>query len=253
MNTSLTDTLTDSGASPVAGKTVLITGGTSGIGAVTARLLLGRGHRVAVTGRDPGRLKAFLDEVGHADRVLGLVADASDWDSTSTAVTSTVERFGSLDAAIANAGGASADHFRTGGAGVIDGGDPGLWAPMVLTNVLGPALLAKATLPHLEQSRGRLVLIGSVAGIKNSPGNLYSATKWAVVGFAENLRLHATTRGIGVTVVNPGMIDTAFWHGQAPPVAMSPDSVAEAIGFALDQPAGVDLNTVTIRPIGQPV
>jgi NADP-dependent 3-hydroxy acid dehydrogenase YdfG len=97
------------------------------------------------------------------------------------------------------------------------------------------------------------VLIGSVAGIKNSPGNLYSATKWAVVGFAENLRLHATTRGIGVTVVNPGMIDTAFWHGQAPPIAMSPDSVAEAIGFALDQPAGVDLNTVTIRPIGQPV
>ncbi|MEU1960555.1 hypothetical protein [Nocardia sp. NPDC019304] len=49
------------------------------------------------------------------------------------------------------------------------------------------------------------------------------------------------------------MIDTAFWHGQAPPIAMSPDSVAEAIGFALDQPAGVDLNTVTIRPIGQPV
>ncbi|MFI2642028.1 SDR family oxidoreductase [Streptomyces sp. NPDC018610] len=252
MNASLTDTLTDSGASPVAGRTVLITGGTSGIGAATARLLLLRGHRVAVTGRDPGRLKAFLDEVGHADRVLGLVADASDWDSTHAAVAGTVERFGALDAAIANAGGASADHFRTGGAGVIDGGDPELWAPMVLANVLGPALLAKAALPHLEQSHGRLVLIGSVAGIKNSPGNLYSATKWAVVGFAENLRLHATTRGIGVTVVNPGMIDTAFWHGQAPPIAMSPDSVAEAIGFALDQPAGVDLNTVTIRPIGQP-
>ncbi|MFJ4637198.1 SDR family oxidoreductase [Streptomyces hygroscopicus] len=246
MNTS------DSGASPVAGKTVR-TGGTSGIGAATARLLLMRGHRVAVTGRDPGRLKTFLDEVGHPDRVLGLVADASDWDSTNTAVTSTVERFGSLDAAIANAGIASADHFRTGSDGVIDGGDPELWAPMVLTNVLGPALLAKAALPHLEQSRGRLVLIGSVAGIKNSPGNLYSATKWAVVGFAENLRLHATTRGIGVTVVNPGMIDTAFWHGQVPPIAMRPDSVAEAIGFALDQPAGVDLNTVTIRPIGQPV
>ncbi|MFI7108353.1 SDR family oxidoreductase [Nonomuraea sp. NPDC050227] len=95
--------LTDSGASPVAGKTVLITGGTSGIGAATARLLLGRGHRVAVTGRDPGRLRGFLDDAGHADRVLGLVADASDWDSTNTAVTSAVARFGSLDAAIANA------------------------------------------------------------------------------------------------------------------------------------------------------
>ncbi|GCD99167.1 oxidoreductase [Embleya hyalina] len=160
---------------------------------------------------------------------------------------------GSLDAAIANAGGAFADHFRPGSAGVVDDGDPELWAPMVLANVLGPALSAKATLPHLERSRGRLVLLGSVAGIKNSPGNLYSATKWAVVGLAENLRLHATTRGIGVTVVNPGMIDTEFRHGRAPSIAMSPDSVAEAIGFALDQPAGVDLNTVTIRPIGRPV
>ncbi|MDT0306339.1 SDR family NAD(P)-dependent oxidoreductase [Streptomyces sp. DSM 44917] len=253
MNTPLTDTSTDSGAAPTAARTVLITGGTSGIGAATARLLLARGHRVAVTGRDPGRLKAFLDEAGPADRVLGLTADASDWDSTEAAVAGTVERFGSLDAAIANAGGASPDHFRPGGAGVVDGGDPELWAPMVLANVLGPALLAKATLPHLEQSGGRLVLIGSVAGIKNSPGNLYSATKWAVVGFAENLRLHATARGVGVTVVNPGMIDTAFWHGQTPPIAMSPDAVAEAIAFALDQPAGVDLNTVTIRPIGQPV
>jgi NADP-dependent 3-hydroxy acid dehydrogenase YdfG len=246
MNTSLPDTLTDSCSSPAAGKTVLI-------GAATARLLLGRGHRVAVTGRDPGRLKAFLDEVGHADRVLGLVADASDWDATNTAVAGTVERFGSLDAAVANAGGASADHFGTGGADVMAGGDPQLWAPMVLANVLGPALLAKATLPHLERSRGRLVLIGSVAGTKNSPGNLYSATKWAVVGFAENLRLHATARGVGVTVVNPGLIDTAFWHGQVPPIAMSPDSVAEAIAFALGRPAGVDLNTVTIRPVGQPV
>ncbi|MFI6215312.1 SDR family oxidoreductase [Nocardia brasiliensis] len=245
--------LIDAGASPVTAKTVLITGGTSGIGAATARLLLARGHRIAVTGRDPGRLEAFLGEVGCADRVLGLVADAADWNATNTVVTSTVERFGSLYAAIANAGGASADHFRTDGAGVVDGGDPELWAPMVLANVLGPALLAKAALPHLERSRGRLVLIGSVAGTKNSPGNLYSATKWAVAGFAENLRLHATTRGIGVTVVHPGMIDTAFWHGQAPAIAMSPDSVAEAICFALDQPVGVDLNTVTIRPIGQPV
>lgn len=253
MNTSPNDTPTGSGAAPTAGRTVLITGGTSGIGAATARFLLARGHRVAVTGRDPGRLEAFLGEAGHADRVLGLVADAADREATNTAVTDTVERFGSLDAAIANAGGASADHFRTGGAGVIGGGDPELWAPMVLANVLGPALLAEAALPHLERSRGRIVLIGSVAGTKNSPGNLYSATKWAVVGFAENLRLHATTRGVGVTVVNPGMIDTGFWHGQAPPIAMSPDPVAEAIAFALDQPAGVDLNTVTIRPIGQPV
>jgi NADP-dependent 3-hydroxy acid dehydrogenase YdfG len=230
----------------MASKTVLITGATSGIGAHTARSLLDRGHRVAVTGRDEGRLKTFLDEAGHHDRLLGLVADAADWQATESVVTRTVERFGALDAAVANAG------FMTGDS--VGTGDPASWGPMVLTNVLGPALLAHAALPHLEATGGRLVLIGSVAGLKNSPGNLYSATKWATTGLAENLRLHATTRGVGVTLVNPGMIDTPFWQGvDVPPFALSPEPVAEAIRFALDQPPGVDLNTLTVRPMGQPV
>ncbi|MER6489922.1 SDR family oxidoreductase [Streptomyces griseorubiginosus] len=229
----------------MSGKTVLITGGTSGIGAHTARLLLDRGHRVAVTGRDEGKLKAFLDEAGQPDRLLGLVADAADWQATEAAVTRTVEHFGALDAAVANAGFMSGDS--------IGAGDPTSWAPMVLTNVLGPALLAHATLPHLEATGGRLVLIGSVAGLKNSPANLYSATKWATTGLAENLRLHVTTRGIGVTLVNPGMIDTPFWQGAGvPPFALPPQPIAEAICFALDQPTGVDLNTLTVRPMGQP-
>ncbi|MUL41397.1 SDR family oxidoreductase [Streptomonospora sp. PA3] len=230
----------------MAGKTVLITGATSGIGAHTARLLLDRGHRVAVTGRDERRLKTFLDETGRPDRLLGLAADAADWQATESVVNRTVEHFGALDAAVANAGFMSGDS--------IGAGDPESWAPMVLANVLGPALLAHAALPHLESTGGRLVLIGSVAGLKNSPGNLYSATKWAVTGLAENLRLHATTRGIGVTLVNPGMIDTPFWQGVgAPSYALPPQPIAEAIAFALDQPAGVDLNTLTVRPVGQPV
>ncbi|GHF12235.1 oxidoreductase [Streptomyces spiralis] len=230
----------------MASKTVLITGATSGIGAYTARLLLDRGHHVAVTGRSETKLKTFLDETGHPDRLLGLVSDAADWEDTQSAVTRTVEYFGALDAAVANAG------FMTGD--TIGAGDPTRWSPMVLTNVLGPALLAHAALPHLESSGGRLVLIGSVAGLKNSPGNLYSATKWAVTGLAENLRLHATNRGVGVTLVNPGMIDTPFWQGAGvPPFALPPQPIAEAVCFALDQPAGVDLNTMTVRPIGQPV
>lgn len=226
-------------------KTVLITGATSGIGAHTARLLLDRGHRVAVTGRNEAKLKSFLEESGHSDRLLGIVSDASDWEATQSAVARTVEHFGALDAAVANAG------FTTGDA--IGAGDPTRWSPMVLTNVLGPALLAHATLPHLEASGGRLVLIGSVIGLKNAPASLYSATKWAVTGLAENLRMAATSRGIGVTLVNPGMIDTDFWEGNVPPSAMSPQPIAEAVGFALDQPAGVDLNTLTVRPVGQPV
>ncbi|GAB3979725.1 SDR family oxidoreductase [Actinoallomurus acanthiterrae] len=230
----------------MASKTVLITGATSGIGAHTARLLLDRGHRVVVTGRNESKLKLFLEDAGHPDRLLGLVSDAADWEATESVVTRTVEHFGALDAAVANAG------FMTGDS--IGDGDPTRWSSMVLTNVLGPALLAHAALPHLEATGGRLVLLGSVAGLKNSPGNLYSATKWATTGLAENLRLLATARGIGVTLVNPGMIDTPFWQGAGvPPFALPPQPIAEAIGFALDQPAGVDLNTLTIRPVGQPV
>jgi NADP-dependent 3-hydroxy acid dehydrogenase YdfG len=226
----------------MASKTVLITGATSGIGAHTARLLLDRGHRVVVTGRNESNLKLFLEDAGHPDRLLGLVSDAADWEATESVVTRTVEHFGALDAAVANAG------FMTGDS--IGDGDPTRWSSMVLTNVLGPALLAHAALPHLEATGGRLVLLGSVAGLKNSPGNLYSATKWATTGLAENLRLLATARGIGVTLVNPGMIDTPFWEGAGvPPFALPP----QAICFALDQPAGVDLNTLTIRPMGQPV
>ncbi len=153
-------------------KTVLITGGTSGVGAHTARSLLGRGHREAVTGRDETKLKTFLDASGPSDRLLGLVADAADWQATQSAVSRTVEHFGGLDAAVANAG------FASGG--LVGAGDPAQWPSMVLTNVLGPALLAHAALPHLESSGGRLVLIGSVVGLKNPPASLYSATKWAV-------------------------------------------------------------------------
>src|SRR5690606_19350694 len=104
------------GQTTMTSKTVLITGGTSGVGAHTARSLLGRGHRVAVTGRDETKLKTFLDASGPSDRLLGLVADAADWQATQSAVSRTVEHFGGLDAAVANAG------FSSGG--LVGSGDP---------------------------------------------------------------------------------------------------------------------------------
>jgi NADP-dependent 3-hydroxy acid dehydrogenase YdfG len=227
-------------------RTVLITGGSSGIGAAAARLLLADGHRVAVTGRSTEKLDAFLDEAGRPDELLGITADATDWRSTEAAVASTVERFGGLDVAVANAGFTSADT-------IVDG-DPNTWHAMVLTNVLGPALLAKAALPHLQATRGRLVLVGSVAGFTNTPGNLYSATKWAVTALAENIRMQMTALGVGVTLIAPGMTATPFWKtGTQPPTTLSAQAVAETIRFAMDQPAGVDINTLVVRPIGQSI
>jgi NADP-dependent 3-hydroxy acid dehydrogenase YdfG len=232
-------------------RTVLITGGASGIGAATTRRLLDSGHRVAVTGRDEARLRTFASELAQPDRLLALPGDAVIYDEVRLAVDRTLERFGRLDAVVANAGFSTHDTLATG--------DPERWREMVLTNVLAPALLVKAALPALKAARGRIVFVGSVAGLKNTPGNMYSVTKWAITGLAENTRLLVTGDGIGVTLIAPGRVSTPFWAGRpagtrdgAPegPI-LSPENVADSIVWALGQPAGVDINTVVVRPVGQ--
>ncbi|MFD4143386.1 SDR family oxidoreductase [Streptomyces sp. NPDC058572] len=226
----------------------LITGGGSGIGAATARQLLDRGHRVAVTGRNADRLNGLASELGSPGGLLTLPGDAADHASVQSAVDATVKEFGRLDTVVANAGFATHD--------TLADGDPAGWREMVLTNVLGPALLIHAALPHLKESRGRIVLVGSVAGFQNTPGNLYGATKWAVTGLAENTRRMVTADGVGVTLVAPGRVETPFWDtlGTLPDGhLLTGDQIADSIVWAIGQPHGVDINTVIIRPIGQPV
>ncbi|OLF14369.1 short-chain dehydrogenase [Actinophytocola xinjiangensis] len=230
--------------SPVA----LITGGGSGVGAATAKSLLRQGFRVTVTGRGKQRLDDFAASVGNPAELLTLPGDAADWDAVSAAVATTVERFGRLDTAVANAGYATFDDIMTG--------DPDGWRDMVLTNVLGPALLIRAALAALKRTRGRIVLVGSVAGVVHSPGNIYGATKWAVTGMAENTRRAVTDDGVGVTLINPGATMTNFFDaGGGPPdrAIMPVENIAEAIVFAINQPHGVDVNTMTIRPQPSPL
>jgi NADP-dependent 3-hydroxy acid dehydrogenase YdfG len=223
----------------------LITGGSVGIGAAVARRLLSQGQRVAVTGRDGGRLDRLVADLCGPGDLLALTADASDHAAVQSAVDTTVSRFGRLDTVVANAG--------TGSSGDLADGDPAEWREMILTNVLGPALLIRASLPELKRTRGRIVLVGSVVGHMASEGNLYGATKWAVTGLAENTRLMVTGDGIGVTLISPGRIETPFWdkHGGPPdgPI-LSADQLADSIVWAISQPAGVDVNTVTVRPVG---
>ncbi|MEU0743237.1 SDR family oxidoreductase [Streptomyces sp. NPDC006134] len=234
-----------SNASPVA----LITGGSSGIGAATARRLLAEGHRVAVTGRGAGRLEKFAEETGaKPDTLLTIPGDAADHEAVAAAVHRTVETFGRLDTVVANAGYATHDSLADG--------DPAGWRDMVLTNVLGPALLIHHALPALKESRGRIVLIGSVAGVVYTPGNIYGATKWAVTGLAENTRRMVTGDGVGVTLIAPGRVETAFWDeaGGAPEgLNLTAEQIADSVVWAVLQPAGVDVNTVVVRPTGQAV
>jgi NADP-dependent 3-hydroxy acid dehydrogenase YdfG len=231
-------------ASPV----TLITGGGTGIGAATARLLLRRGHRVAVTGRRAARLEALVDDLDRPAGLLTISGDASDYADVCTAVQACLAEFGRLDAAVANAGYTTFDD--------VAGGDPARWRHMVLTNVLGPALLIRAALPALRQSRGRIVLVGSVAGTIYSAGNIYGATKWAVTGLAENTRRLVTGDGVGVTLVNPGCVGSSFWdaEGGLPDRPMlTSGQLADAIVWAITQQPGVDVNTLTVRPVGAPI
>ncbi|MFI1444512.1 SDR family oxidoreductase [Streptomyces fructofermentans] len=230
--------------SPVA----LITGGGSGMGAAVARRLLDAGHRVTVTGRGEERLRAFSRGLGDPAELLTLAGDAADHEHVEAAVAATVREFGRLDTVVANAGFATHDS-------VVDG-DPSGWRDMVLTNVLGPALLVRASIDRLKETRGRIVLIGSVAGHVHTPGNIYGATKWAVTGLAENTRRAVTEYGVGVTLLSPGRTETPFWdnYGSLPPGhLLTSDQIAESVVWAIRQPAGVDVNTLVVRPVGQPV
>lgn len=224
----------------------LITGGSSGIGAATARQLVEKGYGVAVTGRGEDRLAQLAEKLGNPGNLLTIPGDTSDFDTVHAAVNATVEKFGQLDTVVANAGYATQ-------AGLIEG-EPDELRDMILTNVLGPVLLIKAALRELKKTRGRIVIVGSVLGHVHTPGNIYGMTKWAMTGLAENVRLLVTGEGVGVTLISPGRVDTAFWDNLGGPPAdqlLVSSNIADSIVWAMEQPAGVDVNTLTVRPIGQ--
>jgi NADP-dependent 3-hydroxy acid dehydrogenase YdfG len=225
----------------------LITGGGTGIGAAVARQLLEAGYRVTVTGRTERRLRDFAGGLGDPEGLLTVAGNAAAFADVQHAVDRTLKAYGRLDTVIANAGFATHDS--------VADGDPAGWTEMVLTNVLGPALLIRASVEALKETRGRIVLVGSVAGFVNTPGNIYGATKWAVTGLAENTRRQVTEFGIGVTLVAPGRVETPFWDGLGslpPGHLLTPAQIADSIVWAIRQPAGVDVNTVVVRPLGQP-
>ncbi|MER6922660.1 SDR family NAD(P)-dependent oxidoreductase, partial [Streptomyces spiralis] len=201
----------------------------------------------AVTGRGEERLRGFARELGDPDGLLTITGSAAEYDEVRSAVERTLKEFGRLDTVVANAGFATHD--------TVAEGDPAGWTEMVLTNVLGPALLIRASIDALKESRGRIVLVGSVAGFVNTPGNIYGSTKWAVTGLAENTRRQVTQWGVGVTLIAPGRVETPFWDGLGGLPAgdlLTADQIADSVVWAIRQPEGVDVNTLVVRPIGQP-
>ncbi len=227
-------------------RVLLITGASRGLGAATARRAAAAGFRLALVARKAESLTPLVTELGE-DRVLALGADVADWTAISGAVAYTIERFGRLDAAYANAGVAVTTSFFGEGDAELE-----QWRDMVLTNVYGAAITARAVLPALAESRGHLVLTGSVAGRYIRNGSLYSATKWAVTGMAGAIREEAVGTGVRVTLIQPGLVDTDMISDeQRKRPNLVADDIARAVLYALEQPPSVDVNEIMVRPAGQ--
>jgi NADP-dependent 3-hydroxy acid dehydrogenase YdfG len=220
----------------------LITGASSGIGAATARAAAAAGYRLVLAARSTERLADLAGELGGDERAIAVTCDVTEWDQQEALVQRALDSFGRLDVAFANAGFGAARGFLKE--------SPEQWRSMVLTNVYGAALTIRATLPALKESRGHLLLTGSVAGRRALPGSLYSATKWAVTAMGESARQELNGTGVRVTLIEPGMVDTPFFDN---PVsnALTPDDIARAVMFAVSQPAHVDVNEILVRPTAQ--
>ena len=220
-------------------KVLLITGASSGIGRATARLMAGR--RV-----EP--LEELSAELGGPERALVVGCDVGEWDQVETMTAASLEAFGRIDEVFANAGFGATRGFLEE--------SPEHWKSMVLTNVLGPALTIRSTLPHLlERGEGHFIVTSSIAGRRVLPGSLYSASKFAATAIGEALRQELRNsedgRKIKVTLIEPGMVDTDFFENRPGDSALSDEDIARTIEFALDQPPGVDINEILVRPITQ--
>jgi NADP-dependent 3-hydroxy acid dehydrogenase YdfG len=226
----------------------LITGASSGIGAETARQAAAAGDRVILAARREQELGQLAAELGGPEHALAISCDVTDWEQVQAAVSAGLDRFGQIDVVFANAGFGAARGFLEESVEH--------WRSMVLTNVLGPALTIRATLPHvLERGTGHYIVTSSVAGRRTVPGSLYSATKWAATSIGQNLRaelreFHNNAK-IRVTLIEPGGVETPFFDNPGSGRLRAED-IAGAVLWAVDQPAHVDVSEILIRPTAQP-
>jgi NADP-dependent 3-hydroxy acid dehydrogenase YdfG len=176
------------------------------------------------------------------ENAIAVETDVTEWEANEALIAATLDAFGQVDVVFANAGfGAARGWLKE---------TPEHWRSMVLTNVLGAAYTVRAAIPALKESRGHVLLTGSVAGRRVMPGSLYSATKWAVTAMAEAVRLDLNGTGIRTTLISPGGTETPFFDNPSEG-RLEADDIARAVLFAVAQPPHVDVNEILVRPTAQ--
>ena len=243
----------------LSGKAVAITGASSGIGEATALTLAKAGASVALGARRKDRIDELAarieDEGGTA---VALEVDVSDEAAARGFVEAAHERFGRLDTLVNNAGVMLL--------GPVEQADSEDWRTMVNVNLLGLMYCTHAALPiMLGQESGDIVNISSVAGRFARAGNaVYAATKFGVGAFSEGLRNEVTERGVRVTLIEPGFVDTELQSHNTGEVLetleamrehlrdpLRAQDIANGILYAVSQPPNVSINEVLIRPTRQ--
>ncbi len=250
------------------GKVALVTGASSGIGAAVATALAAAGADVVAGARRTDRLAALAAPStagsggasgtgGTSGEIFPVKLDVSDEQSVRDAVAATIERFGRLDVVVNNAGVMLV--------GAVQTADTADWNRMVQTNLLGSMYVAHAALPYLLESKGTIIQTSSTSGRSASAGNgAYAATKFGINAFTEALRQEVTAQGVRVVQIAPGMVDTELASHVTDPAiqemaaklyasvrTLRPEDIAEAVLYAVNQPAHVAVNEILIRPTDQ--
>jgi NADP-dependent 3-hydroxy acid dehydrogenase YdfG len=235
----------------LAGKGILVTGGGSGIGLATVRLLLAEGARVAITGRSEPRLREAVAALNAGDRLLWQAADLTDPDQVCALIEAITARLGAIDILVNNAGLNIKErqfHQLT-----ID-----TWHQLVSGNLDSAFYCTQAVLPQMRQrGRGLIININSISGKRANPlgGIGYIAAKFGMRGLAMGLAAEERVNGIRVSSIYPGEVNTPILEARPEPVSderkqamLQPEDVARAVLFIATLPEHVAIPELVITP-----
>ncbi|GAB5400916.1 MAG: SDR family NAD(P)-dependent oxidoreductase [Aureisphaera sp.] len=239
-------------------RTALITGATSGIGKSTAELFATHGIRLILCGRRQDRLEELQKELSNNTEVCTLQFDVRNREHVFDALASVPSAFSEIDILINNAGNAH-------GLETIQDGSMDDWDAMMDINVKGLLYVSKAILPGmLQREKGHIINIGSTAGKEVYPkGNVYCASKHAVDAITQGMRLDLNGKGIKVSGINPGLVQTEFsevrFKGDSERAEkvyqnydpLLPEDIADIIWFAITRPPHVNIADLTVMCLDQ--
>jgi len=245
-------------AMDISGRTVAITGASSGIGEATARACAAAGASVALAARRLDRIEQLAQEINDGGgRAIALQTDVGQEAQARAFVQRAHDELGKLDALVNNAGVMLL--------GPIENADTEEWRRMIDANVYGVLYCSHAALPLMHaQGSGHIINVSSVAGrVARAGSGVYNLTKFGVGAFSESLRQEGVPLGVRVTIVEPGAVATELPGHNRPEILelmakrfagvtpLESVDIANAVLYAISQPENVSVNEILIRPSGQ--